>query len=326
MPSSAKVSIAIITYNQLGFIAEAIHSAANQTYTNFEIVVADDGSTDGTQEIVIDLAQRYPNVIPVLSSHNCGIAANMNRALKQCTGEYVAWLGGDDLMLPDKLRKQVNFLEMHTNCATCMHDMDIFDSTTGKSLRLRSDIFDMKSGGIEVMLNTNWFLGRTIKYLPSSEMVRAEAIPKHGFDERLRYANDWLCDIEILTKGQLGYIPDVLGRYRKHDKQVTADIHALNLFLEEAMIVLGIAAARYPQYGRLIRNKRNYLLFQHLVFDWIKQEARKDVEAQFRYEAGYFKSVYMKLVYYFLHHPKLFEFTHPLRSMTKRLLAFCGRV
>ena len=105
------VSISIITYNQKDFLRECIESALAQDYPHLEIVVADDGSKDGTHEMLHDYQARYPDKFVLrLAERNQGITANSNAAHFACTGKYIAWMGGDDLLLPGKIRRQVEFM------------------------------------------------------------------------------------------------------------------------------------------------------------------------------------------------------------------------
>ena len=95
------VSVAIITYNHEKFIGEALNSVLEQDYENIEIVVADDGSKDRTPEILRKFEREHPGKLRlILSERNEGITVNSNKAHFACIGKYVAWLGGDDLMLP----------------------------------------------------------------------------------------------------------------------------------------------------------------------------------------------------------------------------------
>src|SRR5438128_463489 len=86
------VSVIVPTYNQLDFIAEALDSVLEQDYENLQIVVGDDGSTDGTVEIIRQFAKRYPRrLIPLDGLPHLGITANCNRCLRACNGKYIAF-------------------------------------------------------------------------------------------------------------------------------------------------------------------------------------------------------------------------------------------
>ena len=108
---SPRVSVLIPTWNREKYLGEAIESVLVQTYRDYEIVVVDDGSTDGTAELV----KQYDKVRYVWQPH-AGIPAARNRALEEARGELIAWLDSDDLYAPIKLEKQVAYLDAHPEC------------------------------------------------------------------------------------------------------------------------------------------------------------------------------------------------------------------
>ena len=97
------VSVHVVTYNQRDYIVETIESALAQDYPNLEIVVADDGSTDGTAMV----AERYTKQALYLRQANAGTAAARNLGLRAAAGEFVAFLDADDLWHPEKLTRQM---------------------------------------------------------------------------------------------------------------------------------------------------------------------------------------------------------------------------
>ncbi len=255
MQNWPKVSVAIATYNQKTFLAECIESVLVQDYLNLEIIVADDASTDSTSDMLQDYEKKHPDLFKlILGEKNLGITGNVNRAFFACTGRYIAWLAGDDLMLPGKLRKLVEFLEAHPDYAICYHDLDVFDSASGKTIRhfnsgkLSAYPFD---GGVEKLVQHGVFLGAC------SVMTRRSACPANGFDTRIPYVSDWLFWIETAINGKIGFVPEVLGRYRRHPGNVTSKYDLDEL----ALMSLGVVDVRYPflaRYSRLYRAKYLY--------------------------------------------------------------------
>lgn len=106
-----RVSVLIPTYNCAQYIGEAIESVLAQTFQDFEIIVMDDGSTDDTAQIVA----RYPRVRYIQKEHS-GISDSRNAAIAAAAGEIVAFLDADDLFAPDKLQKQVEYLDANPDC------------------------------------------------------------------------------------------------------------------------------------------------------------------------------------------------------------------
>jgi glycosyltransferase involved in cell wall biosynthesis len=212
------VSVAVVTYNQKSFLRECLDSILAQNYPNIEIAVADDGSTDGTREMLHEYASKHPDRFVLrFAEQNRGITANQNLALSACTGKYISWMAGDDLMLPGKIDKQVAFLEAHPEHSICYHDLDVFDSATGKTIKRHSDVDRPRCGDVRTLIRFGAFNGAV------SNMVRASSQPAHGFDERIPVASDWLYWVECLwSGGKIGYINEVLGRHRRHENNVTA--------------------------------------------------------------------------------------------------------
>lgn len=237
------VSIAIVTYNQKGYLRECIESCLEQNYPNFEIVIADDCSTDGTQDMLREYEAAYQSkFILRLAEKNQGITPNSNAAHFACSGKYIAWMGGDDLMLPGKITKQVEFMENNPDCTICYHNLDVFDSKTDKTLYFFNDKLKL-NGNIKTAIRYGTFNGAC------SNIVRAEKTPVHGFDNRLPVASDWLYWVETLSNGgTINYIDDVLGRYRRHSNNITRKEDFVTQNELDHFLSCQIILAKFPQY------------------------------------------------------------------------------
>lgn len=275
-----KISVAIITYNQRAYLEEAIESVLAQGYGNLEIVVADDGSTDGSHELLRSYEQKYPGLFKLeLGSHNIGITGNSNRALSACTGKYVAWLGGDDLMLPERLRQQSQYMEKHPECAACFHDLDIFESATGKTIGRFSDTYPIAK------FNEN-ALRAIVRYGfggGTSAMVRSSMSPVRRYDERVAAASDWLYFIELARNGSMKYLPATLTRYRRHSTNVTKDQR--NLF-PDLLRTIEIVDEEYPELKSDTRYAHARLCYSraiHNVRDKRWAVARQDLREALRF-------------------------------------------
>ena len=259
-----KVSVIVPIYNQAPFIRETVDSVLDQDYPSVELVLSDDGSTDGTGDILREYAEREPERVRVVASErNTGIAGAFNRALDAHTGEYIAWLGGDDVMLPGKLSRQIAILESRPDAIGCCHDAEVFDSASGRTYGRFTEVYNgrrgVRDGGVELLLDPAYLM------LPSTMMVRSSAVGSLRFDPRVRVSNDWLFDIELFQRGRVVGLDDVLARYRRHQSNATSQVSDV---LEDALVVLSIAEARYPQLRRSIRGRRAAAIFGEASRRW----------------------------------------------------------
>lgn len=249
--SSPLVSIHIITYNQIDFIHETLTSALEQDYENLEVIVADDGSTDGTADVICEYAEKYPNrLVPIVGEKNLGITGNSNRGLKACRGEYIAFQGGDDVLLPGKISAQVAWMEEDKRRVLCGHQVEAFYDDGTPSHGLTS--FFCLGHGPKVFLEYG-----NCPYASVSIMVRADVMPTDGFDERLPSVSDYLCWVECLGEaGEYGYIEGTYARYRRHDGNITNN---LDLCLVDLMKTYDILQEKYPHYASVVQATKWYV-------------------------------------------------------------------
>src|SRR5690554_2979388 len=106
------ISVMVPCYNARGFLAECLDSIIAQGRDDMQIVISDDCSTDGTQEVLRQYEARYPCLIRAFyNPQNLGITRNCNQALMACKGRYISLFAGDDVMLPGKFDMQISFLD-----------------------------------------------------------------------------------------------------------------------------------------------------------------------------------------------------------------------
>ena len=204
-----KVSICVVTYNQEKYIAQCLQSIVDQeTDFDFEIIVGDDCSTDGTREIVREFAGKYPEKFRLfLHEKNVGAYKNFHFVHEQTLGQYVAHVDGDDYVLPGKLAAQAAILNAYCDCNAVWHRVDYFsdngDFVSGQTADLR--IF--RGGRVEfsdaVRLG---FVG-----VHSSLMYRHAAREIVSIDQPYL---DLYFTWGLLSTGYGYFVDQVLGRYR----------------------------------------------------------------------------------------------------------------
>lgn len=249
-----KVSIMLPTYNAAAFIADCINSILDQEYPNIQIVVSDDASTDGTVAILKGFKSKFDSKILLnLNKENLGISKNCNLALNLCEGEYVCFFAGDDLMLPGKLKKQVECLESDIEAAFCYHSVEIFDSESNAVLEVTENnrtifsFFDIiERGGLPGA---------------NSVMARKNAIPSSGYSEEIPSVSDWLFFIELGLRGKILFVDSVLARYRKH---LGGCSNKADLLLDETLETLDLIGRRFDWNYKILKSceiaRKRYLL------------------------------------------------------------------
>jgi len=248
------VSVAIITYNQQEYLEACIESVLKQEYENIEIVIADDASTDGTQDMLREYDAKFPGkFILKLSDENGGITKNSNLAHFSCSGKYIAWMGGDDLMLPEKILKQVEYMENNPKCTISYHNLDVFDSATGKTLYEFNGVIKPRQGKVDIAIKYGAFNGAC------SSMVRRDKTPASGFNEQIPVTSDWLFWIECLVNGgDISYLPEILGRYRRHENNITSKFDD---DYREQFLTLNIVESQYPWLCSSVSAGRGHIYY-----------------------------------------------------------------
>lgn len=135
----AKLRISVIMgiYNCSSTLVEALDSLMSQTYKDFKIILCDDGSTDDTYNVALDYASKHDNIILIKNKKNIKLAGTLNHCLEYVDTEYVARMDGDDISLPERFEKEINFLDNHPEYALVSCPMYYFDENgiwmTGKA-------------------------------------------------------------------------------------------------------------------------------------------------------------------------------------------------
>lgn len=144
-----KVSVCVITYNHEKYIRQCLQSIVDQeTDFDFEVIVGEDCSTDGTRSIVQEFAERYPAIVkPLYQEKNTGGSKNFLDVHAVAKGEYVAHIDGDDYALPGKLQIQADFLDKHQECNIVWHRMYVLNDKTGDIAEDLIDIAKLPKGG-----------------------------------------------------------------------------------------------------------------------------------------------------------------------------------
>lgn len=241
-----------MTYNSERFIARAIDSCMSQTFQDFEICIADDASTDSTVEIIRKYQDKFPGRIKLhVQPTNMGrysLAINGNAGRAMCAGEYLAILDGDEYMAPDRLEKQVAFLDEYPEFIAVSHNKKHVEFATGKEcnvpVRSRKKELTTKNLILHGNLFDNCYMMRNINMMA---------------DTSLKVLADLEFIIRLSMQGKLGFQNEKLTIKLWHGDNVT--ITRRKQFAEDRLITLALLEYRHPQLLRYInvRRARHYL-------------------------------------------------------------------
>ena len=203
-----RVSVVIPTYNCERFLGRAVDTALSQSYTDHEVIVVDDGSTDGTANLIA----QYEKKVRYYRQSNQGVSAARNLALGYATGEFIAYLDADDMWYPQKLEAQVAFLDSHKECGLVHTEVSVIDEDD-EILHLRFNQETKRSVPQGQCLTD---LLRRCHIQTLTVMERRHCLDLvGGFDERLPIAQDYHQWIKVVGRGfAVGYIAEPLGKYR----------------------------------------------------------------------------------------------------------------
>lgn len=208
----ARVSAVITAYNSEAFIAEAINSVLKQSRVVDEIVVVDDGSTDGTRRVVAEFADQG---IKFIQQHNLGAGAARNKGIRETSGEYIAFLDADDMWLEDKTRLQVAYLAAHPEVAL-VSGLSRWWNMAKDTVRISGKVpASMKALRREILVHN--VIGN-----PSMNMVRRSALAEAGlFNEHIRWGQDWELWIRLIGRYEAAVIPEPVTVYRWHKQNLS---------------------------------------------------------------------------------------------------------
>ncbi len=271
MLESAKtplVSILICLYNAERYLSDTLDSALCQTHRNFELIVVDDGSTDGSQAAL----DRYTDPrLRVIRQPNRGAAAALGTGLQAARGVYIAPLDSDDLWEPDSLAAHVEVLEDRPDIALTFSWFRVIDDA-GREIGLSSNHYRGTIGFLDLL--KDFVIGAT-----SNTVMRRIAIDQAGgVDPQIRrlYDLDLCLRIALLGPRNIAAIPRDLMRYRRHSGQLSREMEALKLewaqVLEKLRGLAPLAVAGVEK--RACSNMNRY--FARLAFEGA--EYRKGLE------------------------------------------------
>ena len=223
---NGKVSIFVASYNRRNFLRESLDSLLQQTYENAEIIVVDDGSTDGAAMVVAEYAGRHrEKIVPVIKKRNKGLPDSLNIAFNLSKeSEYLAFHADDDKWRPDKLEEQLAVLKKNKDIGLVHSDAELIDSDSNRMEKLFSEKYAHHSKRDEPNITKKIFLYGNYICAPSV-IVRRDALNAFGNEMpyNVKLITDCYMWLVISSKYRFYYLDEPLVEYRvsPHSVQTT---------------------------------------------------------------------------------------------------------
>lgn len=217
---SGLISVIMSNYNTPEeYLREAIESILNQTYLNFEFIIVDDCSTDDSLEIIESYNDKRIKIIK--NSENMGITKSLNRGMKLSSGEFIARMDADDISLPERFEKQVDFLKQNPDVIVCGTWVELF----GNGASAYNEKYSRKILPEREQLQINLLFGNHMNIIHPTAMFRHQTIIEKGiqYNENYPCAQDFRMWVDCSQKGELSNVSEVLFKYRIHNKAVSSD-------------------------------------------------------------------------------------------------------
>lgn len=286
-----EISVLLPVYNAEQYIKETVESILNQTFSNFEFIIIDDGSTDRSLEILQGYAKEDGR-IRLISRENKGLADTLNEGLKLCLADYIARIDSDDIATLERLEVEYNYLKENLDVVCVGSDFQLIDY---KGRCIGSVCLPKKSKEIERAL----LIGECPIAHPSTMFLKKAINLVGGYNKSFFPAEDYALWIALLDIGKIKNLDTVLLKYRVHAAQVTQEANVkmtanTKIICEEACRKRGISS-RYDENIWLVTEKsrcKKFLSYGWYAFKtgrrWMALEYALKAICQFPlYEGGY---------------------------------------
>ena len=251
------ISVVMPTYNvPVVILREAVESILSQTFCDFEFIIIDDGSTNGSYEYLHCLDDERIRLIR--NPNNLGITKSLNIGFREAKGKYIARMDSDDIALSTRFEKQFAFMESHQDVIVCGTNVEFIGARSGTS---KCRIIDMDSYRIRLLFSNPGPYHPTAFF--NRELLRCHHVV---YDEKLEYAQDYGLWVKISRHGKMFILEDVLLRYRVHSHQLS----------------------------QVKREKQFYcdkITKEQLLRELLGNVTKDELDFHFMYSSGYFRKV-----------------------------------
>ena len=318
-----KVSVLMSNYNTpVGYLKKSIESVLTQTFADFELVIINDGSTDCSRDVLYDYANRDGRIRIIENEKNCGLPRSLNRGIENCQGEYIARMDTDDICYPDRLQKQVAFMDAHPEYIVSGAWADVFFDDENNILKTWTPkICSQEEYRIRLMFNSAPLI------IHPTAIFRKEFLDKHHLrypeDLKYKFAEDYKMWTQCIFCGDIGILEEPVIKYRdeisdnritiRHKKEMAQcgfeiqrdQLKQLDIELSQEMYKYNnqLLMGRKPydiEYKRwidlIIKQNRKYAIYSQPVLKELLYERWYNIVY---YGIAYEKSTLMRIKYFF---------------------------
>jgi glycosyltransferase involved in cell wall biosynthesis len=224
-------------YNAEPYIREATESILRQTFTDFEFIIINDGSTDGSGKILEELARRDAR-IRLVSRPNTGYTKALNEALGLARAPYLARMDADDISMPDRFHKQISYFKDHPECVLLGSRILTIDPF-GSPLYEPNHKLSHEDIELQLLSGVGWAIVH-----PAAMMVREHVTALGGYRVQMEPSEDLDLFLRLAERGRIANLPDVLLHYRQHIRSVNH-----TRFEEQNRVTVAIVTDAYTRRG-----------------------------------------------------------------------------
>ncbi len=247
------ISVIMAVHNAKQYLKDAIESILCQTFKNFEFIIIDDGSFDGSRDSIAQYALKDARVKPLYCDH-CGLTRSLNRGLMESRGRYIARMDADDISLPERLEKECIYLKKHPDIALVSCFAQVIDDD-GRVVGEHCP--PLSTEGIR---KRSFFSGQICH---PSVMFRKDVITMlGGYDESFVYAQDYELWLRLMQKENIATIPEFLFLWRRSGRGIGRMKRKEQRRHAQCARIAAIRRGLYPQYYYM-------LLFIPYIQDYI---------------------------------------------------------
>lgn len=210
---SDMVDVVMPVYNAAPYLTKSIESILDQTFSDFRFIIIDDGSNDGSRDILQHYAKQDTRIVLLQNDVNSGICVSLNKGISYWQSKYIVRMDADDISHPDRIRIQLDFMEQHSDVGVCGCDMQCIDDKG-------DNVFVKKYPYTDYDIRKSLFLFNPISH-PGSIIRRDVFVQTHGYDHDYILAEDLGLWFAIWSYAHFANIPQILIDYRVYTDNST---------------------------------------------------------------------------------------------------------